>query len=102
MLSSHTFKFCLLLFFCQSVMKLLVNEVDRKKSGVMVPIPQYPLYSATLAEFNMHQVCVLVFCPMMLRSGVNSHPTPLHKRCDHTCVGNVTPSCENTSPLIKY
>jgi alanine transaminase len=23
---------------------------------VMVPIPQYPLYSATLAEFNMHQV----------------------------------------------
>lgn len=22
----------------------------------MVPIPQYPLYSATLAEFNMHQI----------------------------------------------
>uniref|UniRef100_A0A2Z5RE46 alanine transaminase n=1 Tax=Reticulitermes speratus TaxID=60591 RepID=A0A2Z5RE46_9NEOP len=40
----------------KSVMKLLVNEVNGKKSGVMVPIPQYPLYSATLAEFNMHQI----------------------------------------------
>jgi hypothetical protein len=49
-------------------MKLLVNEVDGKKSGVMVPIPQYPLYSATLAEFDMHQVCVCMvatFYPMM-------------------------------------
>lgn len=63
-----TFTFCLFLDFCQSVMKLLVNEVDGKKSGVMVPIPQYPLYSATLAEFNMHQVCVCMvtaFYPMM-------------------------------------
>lgn len=24
--------------------------------GVMVPIPQYPLYSATIAEFNMGQI----------------------------------------------
>ncbi|KAF6019464.1 GPT2 [Bugula neritina] len=27
-----------------------------KKPGVMIPIPQYPLYSATLTEFNMHQI----------------------------------------------
>jgi alanine transaminase len=40
-------------------LKLLVAEVNGKKSGVMVPIPQYPLYSATLAEFNMYQVCFI-------------------------------------------
>jgi alanine transaminase len=47
-------------FVFQSVLKLLVNEIDGKISGVMVPIPQYPLYSATLAEFNMYQVCAFV------------------------------------------
>jgi len=31
-----------------------------EKPGVMVPIPQYPLYSATLVEYNMHQVPPLV------------------------------------------
>lgn len=31
-------------------------EVDGKPPGVMIPIPQYPLYSATLAEFNVEQV----------------------------------------------
>merc|ERR1712029_605138 len=29
---------------------------EGQKPGVMIPIPQYPLYSATLAEFNMHQI----------------------------------------------
>ena len=28
---------------------------DGKKPGVMVPIPQYPLYSATIAEYGMEQ-----------------------------------------------
>jgi alanine transaminase len=40
----------------KSVLKLLASEVSGKRSGVMVPIPQYPLYSATLAEFNMYQI----------------------------------------------
>lgn len=40
----------------QSVLKLLVSTVDGKPPGVMIPIPQYPLYSASLAEFNVHQV----------------------------------------------
>jgi alanine transaminase len=42
-------------------LKLLINEVDGKRSGIMVPIPQYPLYSATLAEFNMYQVCASIY-----------------------------------------
>ncbi|XP_054286727.1 alanine aminotransferase 1-like [Macrosteles quadrilineatus] len=40
----------------KSVMKLLIENIDGKQPGVMIPIPQYPLYSASLAEFNMHQV----------------------------------------------
>ncbi|XP_065065372.1 alanine aminotransferase 1-like [Rhopilema esculentum] len=26
------------------------------KSGVMIPIPQYPLYSATISEYGLHQI----------------------------------------------
>lgn len=40
----------------KSVLSLLNHS--RKKGlpvGVMIPIPQYPLYSATLSEYNMHQ-----------------------------------------------
>ena len=38
-------------------MKLLINGAQGKdKPGVMIPIPQYPLYSATLAEFDLAQV----------------------------------------------
>ncbi|KAL3276695.1 hypothetical protein HHI36_012065 [Cryptolaemus montrouzieri] len=40
----------------KNILKLLICEVCDKKPGVMVPIPQYPLYSASLAEFNMHQI----------------------------------------------
>ncbi|KAK9881004.1 hypothetical protein WA026_014347 [Henosepilachna vigintioctopunctata] len=40
----------------KNILKLLICEVDCKKPGVMVPIPQYPLYSASIAEFNMHQI----------------------------------------------
>uniref|UniRef100_A0A1B6CHN5 alanine transaminase n=2 Tax=Clastoptera arizonana TaxID=38151 RepID=A0A1B6CHN5_9HEMI len=40
----------------KSVLKLLIEDMDCKKPGVMIPIPQYPLYSASLAEFNMQQI----------------------------------------------
>lgn len=40
----------------QSVLKLLIEKVDGKNPGVMIPIPQYPLYSASLAEFSIDQV----------------------------------------------
>ena len=32
------------------------SQVADQPVGVMIPIPQYPLYSATLCEFGMHQV----------------------------------------------
>ncbi|KAJ2943494.1 hypothetical protein O0L34_g16601 [Tuta absoluta] len=37
----------------KNVLELLINNIDGKPTGVMVPIPQYPLYSATLAEFGL-------------------------------------------------
>jgi alanine transaminase len=40
----------------KAILRLLVADVDGKKPGVLIPIPQYPLYSATLAEFNVKQV----------------------------------------------
>ncbi|XP_017773435.1 PREDICTED: alanine aminotransferase 1 isoform X2 [Nicrophorus vespilloides] len=40
----------------KNILKLLICDKNGKKPGVMIPIPQYPLYSASLAEFNMEQV----------------------------------------------
>ena len=36
----------------------LINSTstDEKPSGVLIPIPQYPLYTATLAEYSMHPI----------------------------------------------
>ncbi|KAK0425275.1 hypothetical protein QR680_009118 [Steinernema hermaphroditum] len=40
----------------RNVLKLFINRENPKKTGVMVPIPQYPLYSATIEEFGLGQV----------------------------------------------
>ncbi|KAF7993478.1 hypothetical protein HCN44_010073 [Aphidius gifuensis] len=40
----------------KSFLKLFNEEIDGKPSGVMIPIPQYPLYSAALAEFGLSQI----------------------------------------------
>jgi len=42
----------------RAVLKLMTNPGgdNVKRPGVMIPIPQYPLYSASLAEYNMEQV----------------------------------------------
>ena len=47
--------------FFQAVMKLLTNPHGgdgAPRPGVMIPTPQYPLYSASLAEYNLDQVCL--------------------------------------------
>ncbi|CAF0921866.1 unnamed protein product, partial [Brachionus calyciflorus] len=38
------------------IMKMLLNEPKEKPSGFMIPIPQYPLYSATISEYNAEQI----------------------------------------------
>ena len=40
----------------RACLKLLTGPGTGKRPGVMIPIPQYPLYSASLAEYNMDQV----------------------------------------------
>ncbi|XP_037907760.1 alanine aminotransferase 2-like [Hermetia illucens] len=40
----------------KSILQLLNCPVDNKKTGIMVPIPQYPLYSATAVEQGMHLI----------------------------------------------
>jgi len=37
-------------------LKLMTDQAQGKRPGVMIPIPQYPLYSASLAEYHMDQV----------------------------------------------
>ena len=38
-------------------MELLLNDVRAEKpAGFMIPIPQYPLYSATISEYNSFPV----------------------------------------------
>ena len=37
-------------------MKLLMTGIENPKAGVMIPIPQYPLYTATIAEYNAQTV----------------------------------------------
>uniref|UniRef100_A0A8C3I189 Alanine aminotransferase 1 n=1 Tax=Chrysemys picta bellii TaxID=8478 RepID=A0A8C3I189_CHRPI len=39
-----------------TMLKLLVSGEGRSRTGVMIPIPQYPLYSAGIAELNAVQV----------------------------------------------
>ena len=44
-------------FVLQTIMKLcMTGQGGDKKAGVMIPIPQYPLYTATIAEYNAFPV----------------------------------------------
>lgn len=40
----------------KGVLNLFNKQIDGKKAGILLPIPQYPLYSATIAEFGMEQI----------------------------------------------
>ena len=40
----------------KTIMELLLVKSDKKPAGFMIPIPQYPLYSATISEFDAFQV----------------------------------------------
>ncbi|KAH8316099.1 hypothetical protein KR074_007393, partial [Drosophila pseudoananassae] len=40
----------------KTILALVNSEIGGKSPGVMVPIPQYPLYSATISEYGMTKV----------------------------------------------
>jgi aspartate/methionine/tyrosine aminotransferase len=37
-------------------MELLLNGPNQKPAGFMIPIPQYPLYTATISEYGAEKV----------------------------------------------
>lgn len=40
----------------RSVLSILNYSTNNKPPGVMIPIPQYPLFSSTVAEYGMYQI----------------------------------------------
>uniref|UniRef100_A0A646QDW4 alanine transaminase n=1 Tax=Hemiscolopendra marginata TaxID=943146 RepID=A0A646QDW4_9MYRI len=40
----------------RNVMKILNYHGNGKMPGIMIPIPQYPLYTATIAEYNIYPI----------------------------------------------
>lgn len=40
----------------QSILRMLVSGQGASRTGVMIPIPQYPLYSAAIAEMEAVQI----------------------------------------------
>ena len=40
----------------RTIMKLLLHAEGATPVGVMIPLPQYPLYSATISEFGARQI----------------------------------------------
>lgn len=39
-----------------SVLKLLNQQIDGKVAGVMVPVPEYPIFAASIDEYGMHHI----------------------------------------------
>uniref|UniRef100_A0A8C5QYD9 Alanine aminotransferase 2 n=1 Tax=Leptobrachium leishanense TaxID=445787 RepID=A0A8C5QYD9_9ANUR len=39
-----------------SILKILVSGEDKSRTGILIPIPQYPLYSAAISELDAIQV----------------------------------------------
>ena len=52
---SHCGVTVITLCYVQSSLKLL-STTSGERTGIMIPIPQYPLYSASIVEYNMDQV----------------------------------------------
>lgn len=42
-------------------MEILLTNENEKPAGFMIPIPQYPFYTATIAEFNAKQVATISY-----------------------------------------
>lgn len=40
----------------KTILKLLMTGRDHPRGGIMIPIPQYPLYTATIAEYNAYPI----------------------------------------------
>merc|ERR1711936_161724 len=99
----------------RAVLKLMTNPGgdNVKRPGVMIPIPQYPLYSASLAEYNMEQVGYYLdearnwaLDPQELERSIKD----AKKRCDVRAIVIINPgnptgqvlTRENIEAVIKF
>ena len=89
------------------MLKLLVTGEGRTRTGVLIPTPQYPLYSAALAEFNAVQVDYYLDEERAWALDVAELRRALRQARDHCrpralCVinpGNPTGLCSTSSPV---
>lgn len=78
-MSSQNVWLCFLIQACLKLLKTGENFVadsedvaidsskPTKKAGVLVPVPEYPLYSATLEEYNMKKVSIIFYIAFMFQ-----------------------------------
>lgn len=44
----------------------MTGESGKERAGIMIPIPQYPLYTATIAEYNAYGVGCAFCSPLVI------------------------------------
>merc|ERR1712055_33399 len=99
----------------RGIMKLMTDPggENTKRPGVMIPIPQYPMYSASLAEYNMEQAGYYLdearnwaLDPQELERSIKD----AKKRCDVRAIVIINPgnptgqvlSRQNIEAVIKF
>ncbi len=80
----------------KTMLFMAIKHDPDKRTGIMVPLPQYPLYSAAIAQLNAEMVrnlktCVLVHICMYVRACVHvqvcMHVLCVHLfSCIHVCM----------------
>lgn len=90
----------------QTILKILVSGGGKSRTGVMIPIPQYPLYSAVISELDAIQVNYYLDEDNCWALNVNELRRAVQEAKDHCdpkvlCIinpGNPTGLCYTSSP----
>lgn len=91
----------------QTILKILVSGGGKSRTGVMIPIPQYPLYSAVISELGAIQVNYYLDEENCWALNVNELRRALREAKDHCdpkvlCIinpGNPTGVCFPSLPV---
>lgn len=91
----------------QTILKILVSGGGKSRTGVMIPIPQYPLYSAVISELDAIQVNYYLDEENCWALNVNELRRAVQEAKDHCdpkvlCIinpGNPTGLCPTSLPV---
>ena len=91
----------------QTILKILVSGGGKSRTGVMIPIPQYPLYSAVISELDAIQVTYYLDEDNCWALNVNELRRAVQQAKEHCnpkvlCIinpGNPTGLCFTSSPV---